>query len=122
MQSTGTPGGSFLKTTTYAPDAIKKFRQTARRIRELAKKHGFDIPQKMKKPATQQVIKDYVDFIIKNGETRVGAYKPTGGGDLNALWTKYGDTIVLRRSNGEFITFLNASEGGQALNSPFVNP
>ena len=73
----------------------------------------------MKNPATQQAVKDYVNFVIKNGETRVGAYKPTGGGDLNALWTKYEDTIVLRRSNGEFITFLDASGGGQALNAPF---
>ena len=119
---TGTPDGSIPTTTTYAPDAIRKFRQTARRIRGLAKKHGFDIPQKMKQPATQKAIKDYVDFILENGKTGVGAYKPTGGGDLNALWTQYGDTIVLRRSNGEFITFLDASGGGQALNSPFSKP
>ena len=122
MQSTGTPDGSFPETTTYKASAVSKFRSTIGRIRTLAKKHGFEIPKGINKPATQQAIKDYVDFIIKNGETRVGAYKPTGGGDLNALWTKYEDTIVLRRSNGEFITFFNATEGGQALNSPFINP
>ena len=108
---------------TFKSNAVKKFRSHNERIRANAKIHNFDIPNgSLKKPEVQNAMKDYMDFVIKNGETRVGAYKPTGGGDANALWTEYGNSIIIRRSNGEFITFLDASKGGQALNSPFVDP
>ena len=121
--SNDVPDGSENINITFGSNAVKKFRSHAERIRTNANIHGFDIPSGgLKKPEVQNAMKDYMNFIIKNGETKIGAYKPTGGGDVNALWTKYDNSIVIRRSNGEFITFLDASKGGQALNSPFVNP
>ena len=117
LQMSGASGGG--SEITFGSNAVKKFRNHAERIRANAKAHGFEIPRGgFKKPEVQNKIKEYIEFIVKNGETRVGAYKPTGGGDLNALWTKYGDSIVIRRSDGEFITFLDASKGGQAINFP----
>ena len=72
----------------------------------------------MKKPEVQTKVMEFMEFIVKNGETRVGAYKPTGGGDLNALWTRYDNSIVVRRSNGEFLSFFDISTGGAAVNFP----
>ena len=117
LQMSGTPSGG--SSVSYGANAPAKFRQISQRIRTLARRHDIEIPRGPGRPATQQAMRDYIDFVIENGETAIGAYKPTGGGDLEALWTIYGNTIVIRRSDGEFLTILDATAGGQALNSPF---
>lgn len=51
-----------------------------------------------------------IDEIVQTGETRQLRYVDI----QNALWSKKGDAIVIRRPNGEFLTFLDYSKGGIA--------
>ena len=117
LQMSGASGGSGE--IAFGSNALVKFRKHGREIRANAKALGFDIPKGgMKKPEVQAKVVEFMEFIVKNGETRVGAYKSTGGGDLNALWTRYDNSIVVRRSNGEFLSFFDISTGGAAVNFP----
>ena len=74
------------------------------------------MPGKFKEAGPQ--ISSFIDDVIRLGETRVGPYKPTGGGWPNALWTKHGNTIVIRSPEGRFVTILDAAGGGTAVNYP----
>lgn len=103
---------------SFGPDHVHKFREVSERLRKLARRDGVELPKKPTKPETQAAMRDYINQVVRRGQTVVGPYKPTGGGDMNAQWTIAGDTIVIRRSNGQFLTVLDATDGGQALNFP----
>ena len=53
---------------------------------------------------------NYVNKVVDKGEQRTGEYMTIE----NALWSKLGNSIVIRRPNGEFLTFLDYSKGGVA--------
>lgn len=100
----------------FGKNSWKKLRNHWGDIRNLAKRQGFDLPSKFKNSHAE--IEEFIDRIVDLGETRVGPYKPTGGGDPAALWTNLDDAVVIRRSDGEFLTILDASGGGQTKNFP----
>lgn len=52
----------------------------------------------------------FITKVISEGTTRVGNYMTIEG----ALWSKLGNALVIRRPNGEFLTFLDYSKGGVA--------
>ena len=56
----------------------------------------------------------FVAQAVEDGRTVSGQYMQIA----DAQWTQYGSGIVIRRGNGEFVTFLDATGGGQALNFP----
>lgn len=102
------------KVVTYGKNALEKFRKHAEQIRRIAGTQNIAIPKKVSAPNTQKTIKDYLEFVVKHGETRIGRYKQY----MNAKWSKLGNAIVIRQFHGEFITFLDAKGGGAALNFP----
>lgn len=108
--------GSPSEAASYGENATSKLRSHWGDIQRLAKEHGVPMPGKFKEAGPQ--ISSFIDDVIRLGETRVGPYKPTGGGWPNALWTKHGNTIVIRSPEGRFVTILDAAGGGAAVNYP----
>jgi hypothetical protein len=92
--------------TTYGKNYIEKFGKHIEQMRRLT---GADIGKKVKtSPETQQQVKNAIDDIIMTGEARTrpwGEYK-------DAIWSRKGDAIVIRQSNGEFVTFLDGTQPG----------
>ena len=108
--------GSPSEVTYYGENATSKLRSHWGDIQRLAKEHGVPMPERFKEAGPQ--IRSFIDEVIRLGETRAGPYKPTGGGWPNALWTKHGDTIIIRSPEGRFVTILDAAGGGAAVNYP----
>ncbi len=95
---------------TYGKNAMIKLRKHAQQIREIARRHGIDVPKKPGRPETFSAMDDFLNIVISNGTTKTGRYMSIE----NALWSKLGDAIVIRRMNGEFLTFLDYAKGGAA--------
>lgn len=108
--------GVANRAVTFAESAADKFKQHWGDIRSLASRSGVEMPSKIKEAGSQ--IKDFIGNIVKNGVSRVGPYKPTGGGWSNATWTRSGDAIVIQAPDGRFVTILDATKGGAAKNFP----
>jgi RHS repeat-associated protein len=90
--------------TSYGKNAETKFRKHVEQMRRTT---GVNIG-KLKSPDSQQQIRSVVDDIVSTGETKQipwGVYS-------DAIWSKKGDAIVIRQSNGEFVTFLEAGKEG----------
>lgn len=92
--------------TTYGKNHAEKFGKHVEQMRRLT---GAEIGKKVKTdPQTQQQIKNVIDDIVATGEARTrpwGIYK-------DAIWSRKGDAVVIRQSNGEFVTFLDGTQGG----------
>lgn len=120
----GTSGGNSTPQTTpptkeavtFGENATSKLRSHWGDIQKLAREHGFKLPGKFKEAESQ--IRGFIEDAVRNGQTKIGPYKPTGGGWADARWTKYGNTIVVRAPDGKFVTILDSSGGGAALNYP----
>jgi hypothetical protein len=114
------PGSDPLAgTVAYGKNAPGHMRKHAQHIRTAARADGVDIPNKVAKPETQQAIKDYIQYVVDNPEqVAVGRYMS----EDNAIWSRRGDLIIVRKSNGEWITALSVKSGGAAGGAPWNNP
>jgi hypothetical protein len=101
---------------SFGRNATSKLRSHWGDIRSLAQRAGVEMPSKFKQAGGQ--IESFIDNIVRTGDTRVGPYKPTGGGWQDALWSKKGDAIVVRSPEGQFVTILDAAGEGAAKNFP----
>ncbi|MFC0105442.1 hypothetical protein [Kibdelosporangium aridum] len=106
-------------TVTHGKNSLQHMRSHAQHIRTAARADGVDIPTGVGKPATQQAIKDYIQYVVDNPEqVGVGRYMSVD----NAIWSRRGDLIIVRKPDGEWITALSASRGGAAGGAPWNNP
>ncbi|BAY81540.1 hypothetical protein NIES267_10170 [Calothrix parasitica NIES-267] len=105
--------GIFPKQTSYGDNKKSKFRKHQNDIRTTAEELGVEIPKgvKIKSEEFQKPVVQFIDDIVKTGETRQIPYKEY----TNALWSRKGNAIVIRQADGTFVTFLNACGGGSAL-------
>jgi hypothetical protein len=95
---------------TYGANFFTKIRKHAQQMRELARREGFVIPLSPADPATVGQMQRFIQQVTRTGQTKFGRYMTIA----DAQWTKLGDAIVIRRANGEFLTFLDRRLGGQA--------
>ncbi len=105
--------GIFPKQTSYGGNKNTKFRKHQNDIRTTAEEIGVEIPKgvKIKSEEFQKPVEQFIDDIVKTGETRQIPYKEY----TNALWSRKGNAIIIRQADGTFVTFLKASSGGAAL-------
>ncbi|MEM9634958.1 MAG: RHS repeat-associated core domain-containing protein [Pseudomonadota bacterium] len=102
------------KIVTYGKNAPSKLRKHSQHIRETARELGIDIPTKPSSPATQIAMENFIKRVITQGTTATGRYMSIP----DAKWSRLGNAIVVRRSNNEFVTFLDATKGGAARGFP----
>ncbi|BAZ10595.1 hypothetical protein NIES4071_24180 [Calothrix sp. NIES-4071] len=95
---------SFPQTVSYGNNYLDKFRKHAEQIRRTTGKKEI---AKVSSPQGQEQIKTLIEEIVTTGETRQLRYMAIP----NALWSRKGNAIVIRQSNGEFVTFLEAGKG-----------
>lgn len=109
--------GNYPTNTTYDHKQFKiKMRKHMEQIDRTAKELGIEIrPQKRAKATSLEVqknIQTFFDSVVQNGETRQIGYKNFP----DALWSRWGNAIVVRKSDGKFISFFDGTGGGQATN------
>jgi hypothetical protein len=92
--------------TTYGKNALAHFRSHAQHIRETARKLGIEIPKSPSNPETLAAIKGFIDKVVNEGAKKTGKFKDV----VDAEWHKLGDAIVVRRPNGEWLSFLDYSK------------
>lgn len=95
---------------TYGDNFFTKIRKHAQQMRRIARGYGFVIPKSPANPNTVKAMKNFIQHVVRNGDTRFGRYMTFP----DAQWSRLGDGIVIRRANGEFVTFLDYSLGGVA--------
>lgn len=59
-------------------------------------------------------MEDFITKVAVEGRAGVSPYMTLG----NAQWSRLGDAVVVRKMNGEFITFLDATKGGVMSMAP----
>lgn len=96
---------------TYGTNFFTKIKKHSQQMRAIARGHGFEIPTSPANPATAQAMRNYIQHVVRNGQTRFGQYMTVP----DAIWTKLDNGIVIRRASGEFLTFLDYSLERQAL-------
>lgn len=99
-----------------APVLKSKLRSHWGDLQRLAHEAGVELPHRFNDAG--QEIENFIADVVRTGDTRIGPYKPTGGGFANALWSRKGNAIVIRRPDRQFLTILDGSGGGAALNFP----
>lgn len=105
IQALATTGSkSFPQTVSYGSNYLEKFRKHAEQIRRTTGKKEIG---KVSSAQGQEQIKILIEEIVMTGETRQQRYMAIA----DALWSRKGDAIVIRQSNGEFVTFLEAGKG-----------
>jgi hypothetical protein len=122
---TRTPGDQATPTdplggrVTHGRNSLPHMRSHAQHIRTAARADGVEIPTGVSRPATQQAIRDYIQYVVDNPEqVGQGRYMSVD----NAIWSRRGDLIIVRKPDGEWITALSASRGGAAGGAPWNNP
>jgi hypothetical protein len=106
-------------TVTYGKNALQHMRKHAQHIRGPAREDGFEIPNKVGKPETQQAIKDYIQYVVDNPEqVGVGRYMSVD----NAIWSRRGDLVIVQKPDGEWITALSTKRGDAVGGAPWNNP
>jgi hypothetical protein len=95
---------SFPQTVSYGNNYLEKFRKHAEQIRRTTGKKEIG---KVSSTQGQKQIKTVIEEIVMTGETRQQRYMAIP----DALWSRKGDAIVIRQSDGEFVTFLEAGKG-----------
>ena len=103
-------GRHLKRPVTYGRNEMVKLKKHSQHMRETARAHGVDIPKKPSKASTQQAMRDWIERVVDEGETRQGRYMTVD----DALWTRLGDGIVVQKPDGEFITYLDYSKGDVA--------
>ncbi len=98
------------QSVAYGKNAARKLRQHSQHIRETARKLGIEIPKGPAKPATRAAMQSFIAKVVTEGARKTGQYMTIEG----AQWSKLGDAMVIRKPNGEFLTFLDYSKGGVA--------
>jgi len=98
---------------TYGTNMLTKFRKHSAEILAAARGNGIALPKGVKLEETQKAFKGYMQYVVNNGTSFVSPYMKEG----DAIWTKLGDSIVVRKKNGEFITHWNTGtkRGEEAL-------
>ena len=94
----------------YGKNAEEKLRKHSQHIRETARELGIEVPKKPGRPETFAAMDDFINKVLSEGTTKAGKYMTIE----DALWSKLGNALVIRRPNGEFLTFLDYSKGGVA--------
>jgi hypothetical protein len=94
----------------YGKNAEEELRKHSQHIRETAREFGIEIPKKPGRPETFAAMDDFINKVLSEGRTKTGKYMTIE----QALWSKLGNALVIRRPNGEFLTFLDYSKGGVA--------
>jgi hypothetical protein len=116
---TGTPKDPAGGKVTHGKNSLGHMRQHAQHIRTAAREDGVEIPTGVGKPETQQAIKDYIQRVVDNpDQVGVGRYMSVE----NAIWSRRGDLIIVRKPDGEWITALSVKSGGAAGGAPWSNP
>jgi hypothetical protein len=106
-------------TVSYGKNALQHMRKHAQHIRGPAREDGFDIPNKVAKPETQQAIKDYIQHVVDHADqVGVGRYMSVD----EAIWSRRGDLVIVRKPDGEWITALSAKRGDAVGGAPWNNP
>jgi len=95
---------------TYGKNMLEKFKKHGQQMREAVRKYGIDIPKGPGKIETQTAMKDFINKVVKEGEERVGEYMTLG----DCVWHKLDNDIVVRKMDGEFVTFLDKKLGDVA--------
>jgi hypothetical protein len=95
---------------TYSENTMDKLKKHSQDMREAARKIGIELPKSPGKLETEIAMKEYITKIVKEGDKKTGVYMTLG----DVRWYKLGDGIVIRRLDGEFVTFLNYSRGRAA--------
>ncbi|MET0135682.1 MAG: hypothetical protein ABW215_19045 [Kibdelosporangium sp.] len=104
---------------THGRNSLSHMRSHAQHIRTAARADGVDIPTGVSRPETQQAIRDYIQYVVDHPEqVGVGRYLSVD----NAIWSRRGDLIIVRKPDGEWITALSVSRGGAAGGAPWNNP
>jgi RHS repeat-associated protein len=93
---------------TFGKNALEKFKKHSQHMRETARKLGIDIPKGPGKPETRAAMEDFIRRVVADGNSKPGPYMTF----LEAQWSRLGDAVVVRKMDGEFITFLDATRGG----------
>jgi hypothetical protein len=100
----------FPQSVSYGKNYLEKFRKHAEQIRRTT---GNQDIGKVSSEEGQAQIKALIAEIVQTGDTRQQRYMSYA----DALWSRKDDAIVIRQSNGEFVTFLEANKGAaQAWN------
>lgn len=116
---TGTQQDPAGGKVTHGKNSLGHMRKHAQHIRTAAREDGVEIPNGVGKPETQQAIKDYIQHVVDNPEqVGVGRYMSVD----NAIWSRRGDLIIVRKPDGEWITALSVKSGGAAGGAPWNNP
>jgi hypothetical protein len=81
-------------------------------VRKLARQHGFSLPRRFKNGGLKAA-QEFLDSVVANPKAthKIQPFKPTGGGSGRAVWTKLGNTVVIRRPNLDFLTIVEAGSG-----------
>jgi hypothetical protein len=95
---------------TWGANFMVKVRKHAEQMRRIARGHGVAIPLSPSDPATVGIMRAYIQQVVRTGQTKFGRYMTFP----DAIWTKLDDAIIIRRANGEFVTFLDYAQGGAA--------
>jgi hypothetical protein len=93
---------------SYGKNKLTKFKDHSQHMRETGRKMGIDIPKSPADPNTIRAMENYIQRVVDIGEQRTGIYMTLG----NCKWSKLGDAIVVRKLDGEFVTFLDYSKKG----------
>ncbi|MEJ2854140.1 MULTISPECIES: hypothetical protein [unclassified Saccharothrix] len=118
-QGTGPQKDPLDGKVTHGKNSLGHMRKHAQHIRSAAREDGVEIPNGVSKPETQDAIKDYIQHVVDNPEqVGVGRYMSVD----NAIWSRRGDLIIVRKPDGEWITALSVKSGGAAGGAPWNNP
>ncbi|WP_282777136.1 MULTISPECIES: hypothetical protein [unclassified Nocardia] len=104
---------------SHGKNSLAHMRKHAQHIRTAARADGVEIPSGAGKPETQEAIKKYIQYVVDNPH-RVGVGRYMSVED--AIWSQRGDLIIVRKSDGEWITALSEKSGGAAGGAPWKNP
>ncbi|PXW14305.1 intein/intein [Chryseobacterium sp. CBTAP 102] len=87
---------------SYGSNMLTKFKKHSAEIIGAARKNGIALPKGVSSIETQNAFKGYMQHVVKNGESYVSDYMTV----QDAIWSKLGESIVIRKANGEFVTHL----------------
>ena len=99
----------------FGKNLFEKLKSHQRNLREAAAELGLKVDKGKLTPEVEMQMKVVIEHVVKNGAQRIGRYKQYD----DALWSRLNDSIVLRQSDGTFITFLKG-DSGAALQFPWT--
>jgi hypothetical protein len=103
----------FPRDVQFGNNLFEKLKSHQHILREAGEEFGLKVDKGKLTPEVEMQMKAVIEHVVKNGEQRIGRYKQYD----DALWSRLEDSIVLRQSDGTFITFLKG-DSGAALQFP----